>query len=256
MPSRRLRDKLATGKTAFGVWVGMCEPAVIEIVAAAGYDYLSIDMEHSPLNTETVISLLRTATACDISALVRIPAGDHGMLQRVVDMGPDGIYVPHIHSLKEAEEAVQAAKYAPMGARGASLYSRVAEYGVAPEKDRNYKDRVNQEMLLWLQIEEKTAVEDIERIAATPGVDICGLAPHDLSRSLGCKGDRNDPVLMAAAQRVAKAVKANKGVYLAAPATVFGVDGAIALGAGLCNVTDAAGALMVGLRQALPKADK
>ncbi len=248
MACRRLREKMAARQPAFGCWTSLSDPAVVEMIANAGFDYVSIDMEHSPLNLETVISHIRTAQSCGISALVRAPGSDPGLIGRVVDMGPDGIYIPHVHSADDARRAVGITKFAPVGDRGATLHSRAAGYGTA---DPDYKRRVNEHLILWLQIEEESAVDDIESITATPGVDVCGIAPHDLARSLQCKANANDERLMAAVRRVVAVVKARDSIRLAVPATVFGVDGALALGADLVNVTDATQVLATGLRDRL-----
>ena len=221
------------------------------MIANAGFDYVSIDMEHSPLNLETVIAHIRTAQSCGISALVRAPGGAPGLLGRVIDMGPDGVYIPHVHSAEEAARAVEATRFAPLGARGATLHSRAAGYGTG---DPDYKKRVNEHLILWLQIEESTAVDDIENIAATPGIDVCGIAPHDLARSLQCKADSSDARLMASVRRVVDVVKARDSIRLAVPATVFGVAGALELGADLVNLTDSTQVLANGLRERLRSA--
>lgn len=251
MSCSRLREKMAARKTAFGCWTSLSDPAVVEMIANAGFDYVSIDMEHSPLDLETVISHIRTAQSCGISALVRAPGSDPGLINRVANMGPDGIYIPHVHSGEDAKRAVDITRFSPVGNRGVTRNSRAAQYGSA---DLDFMRQVNEHLILWLQIEERTAIDDIENITAIPGVDVCGIAPHDLARSLQCKADAKDERLMASVRRVVDVVKARDSLRLAVPATVFGVDGALALGADLVNVTDANQVLTAGLRNQLRSA--
>lgn len=251
MPCTRLRDKLRNHEVAFGCWTGLTDPAVVEIIAHAGYDYVNIDLEHSPIDTENVAHMLRAAQACGISALVRVPEGDEGLIARVADMAPDGIYMPHIADAAAARHAVSLVKYAPLGNRGASQHSRVARYGAEAQAGEMPAMRraVNEHLIVWAQIEEKSAIDDIAAIAATPGIDVCGIAPHDLARALGCAASADEPALMEGARRVAAAVRQSGRCYLSVPQTVFGLPTALAMGAQLINIADAAGVMMAGLRE-------
>jgi 2-keto-3-deoxy-L-rhamnonate aldolase RhmA len=255
MPCTRLRELLDAGRTALGCWTSLADAAVVEMIAHAGFDYVSIDMEHSPLDLGAVMNLLRAATGCGISALVRPPAGDEGLVARVADMAPDGLYFPHVRHAADARRAVQQVRYAPLGQRGVSLHSRAARYGDV-EDPVLHRRRVDAHLLVWVQIEEAGAVADIEQIVATEGIDICGLAPHDLARSLGCKPSPQDARFMEQVGRVATVVGRSDRVHLAVPATAFGLEGALALGARLVNVTDAAAVLTAGLRDRLSVARK
>jgi 2-keto-3-deoxy-L-rhamnonate aldolase RhmA len=235
---------------ALGCWTSIADPAVVEMIANAGFDYVNIDMEHSPLNTETVINLIRTATGCGISSLVRVPEGDEGLLGRVAGMGPDGIFFPHVHSAADARRAVQRLRYAPLGSRGVSQHSRAARYGHV-EDPFAHRQWVNRHLIVWIQIEESSAVDDIEGIVATEGIDVCGIAPHDLARSLGRKPSAEDALFMEYVERAAAVVGRSERVRLAVPATVFGLERALGLGAMLINLTDATAVLAGGLKDRL-----
>src|SRR5436190_24377150 len=115
MACPRLRNMLDADKPAFGLWISIADPAVVEIVAYAGFDYVNIDMEHTTLELSMVENMCRAASACGISALVRVPENNAKAILRVVELGPDGIVVPRIRDAEDARRAVLAAKYAPLG---------------------------------------------------------------------------------------------------------------------------------------------
>jgi len=251
MACARLRERLSAGQQAFGCWTSSPDPALIDLIAQAGFDYVNIDMEHAPNTLESVQGLLYAAQANGISALVRPPDMLPSSLQRVVDLGPDGVYLPHAASAAEVAEAIAAMKFAPAGTRSASLGSRAARLGRATVDVERYKTETNRHLITWVQIEDAEAVREIEAIASVPGVDICGIAPLDLSRSLGCRAHVDDPVLQAAVAKVAAALRAHPNVHLAIPAVVFGAQRAIELGATVVNVAEVYQAAGRALKSAL-----
>jgi 4-hydroxy-2-oxoheptanedioate aldolase len=156
----------------------------------------------------------------------------------VIDLGPDGVYLPHAANAEEVAGAIAAMKFAPAGTRSASLSSRAARLGGAAADIERYKTETNRHLITWVQIEDAEAVREIDAIASVPGVDICGIAPLDLSRSLGCRAHADDPVLQAAVAKVAASIREHGHVHLAIPAIVFGAQRALELGAAVVNVAD------------------
>jgi 2-keto-3-deoxy-L-rhamnonate aldolase RhmA len=159
----RLRKLIDMDQPGFGLWVCLADPAVVEIAAYAGYDFVNIDLEHSSLDLPGVANMLRAATACGISALVRIPGNDANMILRVVELGPDGIIIPHIHDAQDARRAVTAAKYAPLGDRGMSAATRSARYGIDEADFLSYTARINRELIIYGQIEDKSGLTTSKR---------------------------------------------------------------------------------------------
>lgn len=112
-----IRKTLRGGGTSVGSWLTFSDPAVAEILSRAGFDWLAVDMEHSPLNLSQAQELIRTISLCGVCPLVRLSANDPVMTKRVLDAGAQGVIVPMVNSRAQAESAVAAAKYPPRGRR-------------------------------------------------------------------------------------------------------------------------------------------
>lgn len=207
MDPRRVREMLAMDQPAWGVWVTLPAPAIVEVAAYAGYDFVALDMEHCALDFLTIENMLRAAAATRISSFIRVPENNPKTILRAVEIGPDGIIIPHVRDAADVRRAVEAARFRPLGDRGMSDKTRAGQYGAAASDFLAFTQQVNRDLMVVALIEEASAVEDIEAIAALDGLDVCFIAPSDLSRSLGYMGTRNEPHVAAAVQRVAAAVR-------------------------------------------------
>ena len=148
--------------------------------------------------------------------IVRTPGFDPAFILRLLDMGVQGIQVPHVGDAAAARAAVKAVRYPPLGDRGMAAGSRAAEFGRIPLVE--HMAQSNREILLACMIEDMAAVERIDQIAAVEGVDLLAVGPSDLSRSLGVSGQPDHPRLVAAIDRVREAVKRGAaGARLALP---------------------------------------
>lgn len=258
MACPRLRNMLDADQPAFGLWISIADPAVVEIVAYAGFDYVNIDMEHTSLELPMVENMCRAASACGISALVRLPENNAKAILRVVELGPDGIVVPHIRDAEDARQAVSAAKYAPLGERGIKAATRAARYGVDGADFVSYAERINRQLVIYAQIEDRGAIDDVEAIAAVEGLDVCGMGPADLSRALGCMGTKDDPRVGAAIKEVAKTIrrvgKAKLGIPINHSSYQFDAASVIALGAVMINCGNDVRALSHGLSENIRRA--
>src|SRR5271163_3725765 len=150
-----------------------------------------------------------------ITPIVRTPGFDPAFILRLLDMGVQGIQVPHVSSAETAREAVRAVRYPPLGERGMAAGSRAADYGRIPLVE--HMAQSNREILLACMIEDMAAVERIDEIAAVEGVDLLAVGPSDLSRSLGVSGTPDHPRLVAAIDRVRAAAQKSAGAKLALP---------------------------------------
>jgi 4-hydroxy-2-oxoheptanedioate aldolase len=258
MPCLRLRNMIDANQPAFGLWVSIADPAVVEIAAYAGYDYVNIDMEHTGLDLPLVENMLRAASAAGISALVRVPGNDPNVILRVAEIGPDGLFIPHVRNAEDARAAVRAAKYAPIGDRGISGSTRAARYGLDSGDFATYAARINRELIIHAQIEDQSALDDIEAIAAVEGLDVCGTAPSDLARTLGITGSRNDPRLGAAIRHVADTIrrvgKAKLAVPIMHPNFDLETKDVVALGAVMISAGSATKALFAGFKENVRRA--
>lgn len=187
-------------------------PEIVEIAGRAGYDGVRFDLEHEAYGLEDIKVKVIAAERAGISPIVRIPNCDTNYILRLLDLGVQGITIPGIRTAEEAREAVRAVRYPPLGNRGMSNGSRAAEYGTVPSK--RHLEESNREILLGLLIENLEAIDNIEAIAATEGVDLIAVGPNDLGSALGVDGQPDHPKLVAAIKRVAAAVAKNPNCYL------------------------------------------
>lgn len=180
-----LKQKLKNNELTIGSWIMMGNVVSVEVMALAGFEWLVIDIEHTPIDMETVKTLIITIQANDIKALVRVSKNEEVVIKKVLDMGADGIIVPMVSSKEDAKQAVDYAKYPPIGKRGVGLY-RSTKYGT---KFEEYKKWVDEELVIIAQIEHIDAVNNIDDILNVEGIDGTIIGPYDLSGSMGFPGD-------------------------------------------------------------------
>lgn len=188
----RASDPLAAG------WVSIGHPRVAEITALAGYDFVIVDVEHSPMTLETVDDIARATERRGVPAVVRVPWNDPVELKRVLDIGVAGVMVPMVETAEEADRAVEAMRYPPDGIRGVAG-SRATNYGL---EFAEYMESANDALVTILQIETVEGVENVGAVSAVAGVDSLFVGPSDLSASLGVTGDWQDEAVLDAIDRV------------------------------------------------------
>ena len=199
----KLKQKLKEKKLALGSWITMKDPAIAEIMAKAGVDWLAIDMEHSSLTMTECQEIIRVIDLCGVVPLVRVGENNLLLIKRAMDAGAGGVIVPMVNSRQDAEKAVAAVKYPPVGTRGVGL-SRAQGYGVSFDE---YKKWVEKESIVVIQIEHKDAVDNLEEIFSVEGVDAFIVGPYDLSGSLGIPGDFKADSMKKAINKVQKISK-------------------------------------------------
>lgn len=193
-----LKARIRRHELALGSWITIGHPAVAEIMAKAGFDWLVIDLEHSVIDLHTAGELIRIIDLCGVAPLVRLTSNDPDQIKRVMDAGAQGIVVPMVKSERDATLAVSATRYAPQGSRGVGL-SRAQGYGTG------FPD-----YLIWqrdgpvviVQIEHVEAIAHLTEILTVAGVDGFIIGPYDLSCSLGVPGEFEHPDFIAAMARI------------------------------------------------------
>ncbi|MGQ9683554.1 MAG: HpcH/HpaI aldolase family protein [Anaerolineae bacterium] len=206
----KVKRVLKQGGTVFGTMVQEVRtPCVAQALAAAGLDFMLMDLEHGAFCLETVADMAQVARLSGITPLVRVSDHDYPYLARPLDAGAMGLMVPRIESRAQVEAVVRSIRYPPEGRRGCAVTARQTEFGTVGVKD--WIAWANAETLLIIQIEEKAAIEDLEGILSVPGVDVALIGPNDLSISLGVPGEVGHPVMQAAMERVVE-VAARYGV--------------------------------------------
>jgi 4-hydroxy-2-oxoheptanedioate aldolase len=206
-----LRPALDRGETVTGIILFTGNPMIVELAAAAGVDFVIIDMEHSPLDLDRCAHVIRAADAAGIAPLVRVPDVDAGLIMKVLDLGAAGIVLAHADREK-CQAALAAVRYAPEGGRGACPIARSADY--APGDWNTYTRAANREVMLVPLLEEKEVIADFDALAAMPGIEAYFVGPTDLGVSLGVPSATFDDPLLGAAldQVVAAATRHGKRV--------------------------------------------
>jgi 2-keto-3-deoxy-L-rhamnonate aldolase RhmA len=201
----KVRGLLAQGKKVVGAWLLIPSTVTVEIAGYAGLDFVVIDNEQSSFNDETVADMIRTAEMADVSVFVRVIENNAGLILKVLNMGADGVIVPHVRSKAEAEAVVRAALYAPEGFRGQMTGLRRDGYGMIDVQE--YLARINREIMVFLVIEDVEALEQLDEIARTRGVDVLIVGKADLAQSMGIPGQVTHPDVLAVVQRIRSAAK-------------------------------------------------
>lgn len=200
MRSTSLKQRLAEGRLTLGSWMALGSEAVAEILAGAGFEWLVVDLEHSGITLREAERMIRVSELAGAAPLVRLSDNDPVQVKRVMDAGTQGIVVPMVNSVQDAERAVEAMHYPPRGGRGVGL-ARAQVYGAGFEA---YKSWLAEESVLVVQVEHVRAVENLEAILAVEGVDAFIVGPYDLSGSLGIPGDFEHPRMLEAMDEIAR----------------------------------------------------
>lgn len=214
--NRTLKQRLQAGDLTIGSWLTLGHTAIAEIMAAAGFDWLVLDMEHSVLTLDEVQQMLQTLDAHHCPGIVRLTSNDANQIKRVADAGATGIMVPQVNSAAQAQAAVDALYYPPRGRRGVGL-ARAQAYGAGFAA---YREWLQDNAVVVVMIEHIDAVAVIDEILAVSGVDAFIVGPYDLSGSLGCPGVFDDPRFSAALEQIRQAgVRADKpgGIHVVEP---------------------------------------
>ena len=200
---KQLKERLHRRELTIGSWITLGHPAIAEIMAASGFDWLTIDMEHSAITLHEAQQLIQVIELAGCTPLVRVGCNDPNLIKRVMDAGSHGVIVPQVNSPEEAQAAVSAVKYPPRGTRGVGL-ARAQGYGMEFERYKAWNDR---ESIVIVQIEHIRAVEALESILSVDGVDGFIVGPYDLSASLEVPGQFDHPAFLEAMERVRDSVR-------------------------------------------------
>lgn len=214
MRENRFKRDIAAGRQQIGLWHSLCSNLAAEGLANAGYDWILVDMEHSPNEVPMVLSQLQALAGGTAAGIVRPPWNDAVMFKRLLDAGAQTLLVPYVQSADEARAAVAATRYPPEGVRGVSALHRGNDFG----RIQDYFQRVHDELCLLVQVETREALDRLEEIAAVDGVDGVFIGPSDLAAGLGHLGNPAHPDVQAAiADALARCQAAGKPAGILAP---------------------------------------
>lgn len=213
-----LRKSLKSGQTVIGTWLNSGSPIIAELMAAAGFDFVCVDAEHSAVDlpqTQQLFQAIRSGNR-DCAALVRLHGVDYSLVKRYLDAGARGVVAPLVRTREEAELLVEATKYPPMGLRGVG-FCRANDYGMRLAEEC---EQANEEILLAVQIEHIEAVDNIDDILSVGGIDAVFIGPYDLSASMGITGQFDHPDYLHARDRILDACVRHDivaGLHVVAP---------------------------------------
>jgi 4-hydroxy-2-oxoheptanedioate aldolase len=197
------KHAIAAGQLQIGLWSSLCSPIAAEIIADSGFDWILLDTEHSPNEIPGLMAQLQAGTRGTATPIVRPAWNDAVLIKRVLDIGTQSILVPFVQTPEGARRAVAAAYYPPAGIRGTAASTRASRFGRIP----NYLKVANQEICVLVQVETRTALDQIEAIASVEGIDGVFIGPSDLAASLGHPGELQHPENQAAIEEAARRLK-------------------------------------------------
>jgi 2-keto-3-deoxy-L-rhamnonate aldolase RhmA len=202
-----LKLNLKNGGLAVGTMISeIRNPNLAYLLAQCGFDFFIIDNEHGSYSPETISNMIAAARGAGVLTLVRIPEIRRETILKPLDCGAAGLLVPQVNTAHQAEEIMTHAKYPPLGNRGVAL-SRAHSLYARPKADQ-YLEQANEATFIAVQAESPEAIQNLESIAATPGVDAIFVGPADLSVSLGIPGQVTHPDEIQAIDRVVEVCQA------------------------------------------------
>jgi 4-hydroxy-2-oxoheptanedioate aldolase len=215
---------------------------LVQMIAHSGFDFILLDAEHGPLTPPNVEAMVRVANGLDLTVYMRTPGPDQFEIQRYLDLGIQGIQVPHVDTAVAAANAVSFAFYPPKGRRGLSTSTPAASFG-AKQSAANYVAEVNRTISVFATVESYRAVADIDNLVAVEGLAGVAIGTGDMALSMGLAGQRTAPEVQEAASTIIAACKkADKQVML--PASNL-VSARAALKLGVTGIQFPASALFI-----------
>ena len=194
----KVKQKLNAGKVAT-VAMGYHNEDMVEFLGTLGFDGIWIETEHGPIDFKDIPHYTRAADLWGMTSIVRVHLNLHGQIYRTLDVGAQGICVPHVNTAGEARAVVEAGRFMPDGMRG--MYTSRQGIGVP-----DYFKHANDETLLIVLIEDIVAIENIEEIVKVDGIDVFFVANGDLAQSMGYIGQARHPEVLKAADRAYDAI--------------------------------------------------
>lgn len=182
MKTNSVRSRLAGGDATFGTWLTLPDPVAARLLATSGFDWITVEMEHTPTTVETAALCCAMIAAGGTVPLVRVPFNSSENIKRALDNGAWGVIVPMVNSRKEAEAVVNASRFPPLGQRSVGGQLNAANFDT---NQATYRQRANDEILVVVMIEHVDGIAKAQEIISTPGLDAVFIGPNDLLNSMG-----------------------------------------------------------------------
>ncbi|HXF63784.1 MAG TPA: aldolase/citrate lyase family protein [Caldilineaceae bacterium] len=206
MKPNHFKQKLAEGKVPVGhMLLEFGARSIARMLQNAGVDFVLIDNEHSAFTTAEVADLIAWFRATEIAPFVRVPEIQYHLIARTLDLGAQGVMIPNVKTAAEAKAVVDAAKYAPLGKRGVIMGQANTDFQTLAPAD--FLVEANRSTTIICQIESVEGVENVEAIAATPGIDVLWVGHFDLTQSQGIPGQFHNPIFLQAMEKIVAAAR-------------------------------------------------
>jgi 4-hydroxy-2-oxoheptanedioate aldolase len=200
LPRNNFKLALAEGRLQIGLWCSLCSNITAEVVSDSGFDWLLLDTEHSPNEVPDLLQQLQAVARGSATPIVRPAWNDIVLIKRVLDIGAPALLIPYVQTAEEARRAVAATRYPPKGVRGVTASGRAARYG----RVTDYLKKAHTELCLLVQVETRSALDQLEDIASVDGIDGVFIGPSDLAASLGHVGNPQHPEVQAALEEAVR----------------------------------------------------
>lgn len=203
----KVKQKLKNGEVVIGTFVKTIDPSIIEIIGSVGMEFFVIDSEHVSYNPETIMNLVRASDLTGIVPIVRVRQATEVNIMQALDMGALGYHAPNVDTYEQAQIAVRAGRYTPLGNRGFAPTHRAANYGMMDKQE--YINKANKEVLTIIHCETMESLSNLDEILKLEELDVVFIGPMDLSQSLGrdVMGQSNHPKLLSAIDQIIDKVK-------------------------------------------------
>jgi 4-hydroxy-2-oxoheptanedioate aldolase len=198
----KLLPKLRAGEPCIGTFVKLTDPAVVEVLGLAGFDFIVVDNEHTAMSKESMVALIRAADAAGLVPTVRPRENSAAEILQALDAGALGVQVPQVDTREQARQVVERVKYAPVGKRGYAASQRSAHYGFIDPAA--YAAQSNAQTLVACYCETAAAIDNLDEILTVPEIDVIFIGPFDLSQALGVMGQPNHPKVQAAIDEITR----------------------------------------------------
>lgn len=202
------RDKISSGKTLLGTWCEIPSPEFINVLAKAGMDFVIIDMEHGAMDYEKAGKMVIAAQVEGCNAIIRVPTNTESAILRALEVGPEGIIVPHIETAEERKRVVDAVKFPPVGKRSLNPYTRAGGYHSEP----GFTKKENKRTITAILVESLRGIENVEEIVDDKNLDIVYMGSYDISVALGYSGQTQHPKVAQTLRDLAKTIRKHKKV--------------------------------------------
>ncbi len=205
-----VKQKLQSGEPVLVNKICFSNADMAELIGLMGFDCLWICTEHTQIDASLLKDMIRAARVSGMDCMIRIGQNSYDDIMRFLEMGANGVMIPHLQDAEHAQEIVRRAKFPPIGERGIDGISADAEFGLMPIEE--YVKQANDETFIVVQIENRHTLENIESIAKIEGIDVLFVGPADLSLSLGIAGKVKHPKIFEVIERVVRACEGTSSV--------------------------------------------